>query len=707
MMGSMGHIIMTCKSSAGRRVWFVCVLITSLLTGAEIYARDVSAPATGGISLQEVWIPMPDGVRLAADIYSPTGPVPPGGFPILLEYLPYRKDEGRSHRYAFFAYFVQRGYAVARVDIRGTGRSEGRLVDYEYTEQEQQDGDEVIAWLARQPFANGNVGMFGISWGGFNAIQMAMRRPPALKAIVAVMATDDIYQDDVHFMDGIMHVDAWEIGQDLWNALPGAPDFVIDEDYFKNRFDTTPWMLVQKRQQRDGPHWDRGSLNRDYSLINIPTFVVGGWYDGYRDSVPRMLQHMQAPVKAMLGPWNHTWPHTAVPPPAIEWRVDVVRWFDHWLKGKDTGIMQEPRFSVYLRDWHPPGTSPENIPGHWLDLAGWPAPEIGEHELHLHIDGSLSTQAAAPGQRDLPYVPSVGIEASGSVMWWGDWAPDQTAADAQSLVFDSAPLTEPRAILGFPRARLNVSADAPLANWIVRLSDVAPDGRVTQVAGAAFSGAQRNSAEHPELLQPGTVYPIEIEMHFSSWVFPKDHRIRLSVNNAQWPMLWPTPYAMTTSLRLGGENPSKLVLPEITGQPRGGQAYPDPAPDPELPGYRDLPEETVSGYPEISQVVRNERVKTAEVVATNSGGTAYPWGKVRFKERIVHRVADADPAQASVTANYAITAELPGRVLRWEAVLDFTSDERNFNYHFTRRLLREGKLIRERHWREAIPRDYQ
>ena len=126
--------------------------------------------------------------------------------------------------------------------------------------------------------------MFGISWGGFNSIQMAVRNLPALKAIIAIDATEDLYQDDVHYMDGIMHVDSWEMSMDLDNARPGAPDYVVDDDNFRNRFDTEPWMLTYKRQQRDGPFWDRASLRDRYDDIRIPTFHIGGWYDGYRDS---------------------------------------------------------------------------------------------------------------------------------------------------------------------------------------------------------------------------------------------------------------------------------------------------------------------------------------------------------------------------------------------------------------------------------------
>src|SRR5215510_12044974 len=257
------------------------------------------SPPTYQMTMQEAWIPMPDGVRLAADLYLPTGGHAREHFPVLLEYLPYRKTEGRGRSHGLYSYFVQRGYAVARVDIRGTGNSEGRLIPYEYSEIEQKDGESVIDWLSKQAWSNGRVGMFGISWGGFNSIQMAARNPPALKAIVAIDATEDLYQDDVHYMDGIMHLDSWEMSMDLDNSRPGAPDYRIDDDNFRDRFDTEPWMLTYKNQQRDGPFWDRASVRDRYGEIRVPAFLIGGWYDGYRDSVARMLEHVKnAPVKA-------------------------------------------------------------------------------------------------------------------------------------------------------------------------------------------------------------------------------------------------------------------------------------------------------------------------------------------------------------------------------------------------------------------------
>jgi hypothetical protein len=498
------------------------------------------------------------------------------------------------------------------------------------------------------------------------------------------------------------------VGQDLTNALPGAPDFIIDEEYFLNRFDTFPWLLFYKKQQRDGPFWGRASLNRDYGKIRIPTFVIGGWYDGYRDSVPRMVETLQPPVKAMMGPWNHIWPNWAEPPPAIEWRHEAVRWFDHWLRDRDTGIMEEPCFAVFVRDWHPPGTGLSEIPGGWHWLEGWPPENSSPNTLYLHRDHQLRTQPAGAGRHDLRYIPTVGIEASGSVMWWGDWAPDQRRVDSFSLAYETEPLEDDLVILGFPRAFLRASADAPLAHWIVRLSDVAPDGQVTQVAGAALNGAQRASAEKPKPLDQGRIHPLEIELHFTSWTFGKGHRLRLAVNNAQWPMFWPTPYPMTTALHLGEATGSRLELPVVSLSNQGSRpAFLEPEKSPKLEGYRSLPSETVSDYAEIKQVLRDERKRTTSVTATNSGGAEYPWGTMHYTEEIVHKASDDQPEAASVTSIYTITAELSDRTLKWEGLLDFSSDRDNFYYRYTRRLLQNGALLREKHWNEKIPRDHQ
>ena len=668
----------------------------------------LSASALHAARIEEVSIPMRDGVKLAGDLWRPdqgTGP-----FPVLLEYLPYRKTEARGGVFHLYDYFVRHGYVVARVDIRGTGNSGGTLIPYEYSEIEQRDGEDVIAWLAAQPWSNGNVGMFGISWGGFNSIHMAMRNPPALKAIIAVDATDDLYHDDVHYMDGVLHVDTWEMSQDLWNAMPGAPGYVLDEAYFRDRFDQPPWMLTYKAQQRDGPFWDRTALKAHYESIKIPSFLIGGWYDGYRDSIPRMLEHVKAPVKALIGAWDHTWPDEPYPKPGFDWRHEAVRWYDQWLKGQDTGIMKEPRLAVYVRDWHPPGPYLETAPGRWRSEDGWPIARIRDRVLRPRDDRSLRDEPGPAAADRLRYVPTTGVEAGGPVLWWGDVAPDQRPTDAFSLVYDTAPLTEDVEILGMPKANLQVSADVPQIDWFARLNDVAPDGTVTQVTGGGENGAHRVSARDPKAIQPGERFPLDIEMHFTSWVFPRGHRIRLSVSNAQWPMLWPTPYPATTALFLGPEG-SRLVLPVV---PPGGPERPAPSylPIPDegrrrLPGYESLSMETPSAYGEVSSIDRNPRTGRATVVANNESAQRFPWGEQRYTEKFTHEAEDGHPEKARVKGDYAIEVKLPGRTLRWESQVTFSSDRANFRYQGTRKLWENGKLVRERSWDKTFPRDFQ
>ncbi len=677
-----------------------------LVAGAPLVAGEAPAsPPVYGVRVERASIPMKDGVRLAASLFMPAGAKPGEKFPALLEYLPYRKDDGTAGRdYPIHSYFARRGYVGARVDIRGTGQSEGQTPDREYSEQEQWDGLEVIAWLARQPWSNGNVGMFGISWGGFNSLQLAMRHPPALKAIVATCATEKLFHDDVHFIDGMMHVDEYELFIDLRTAVTPAPDFPLDEKFLNARFDNTPWFLVYKHHQREGDFWSQPE--RPLDAIQIPAFLIGGFYDGYRDSIPRMLEQMKTPVKAIIGPWNHNWPHDPDWGPEIEWRDQAVRWWDHWLKGKQNGIMDTPRFAVYMRHWHPPELNLKEIPGEWRSEDGWPLHGLQAENFYLHPDHSLARDLSAPGVHLLKYVPSAGVEAGGPDIWWGELTTDQRPNDAFSLAYDSAPLDQDTAILGMPKALLRASATAPLADWFVRLCDVAPDGAVTLVTGAGLNGAQRDSASQPSDLEAGREYTLEIEMHFTSWVFPRGHRVRLAVSNALWPMIWPTPYAMTTSLLLGGEQPSRLSLPVVPLESKISppQFHPPEASD-QLPGVRTtgnwLPGELwTQQRDELGQVTRWEWRGGEET-------TEFPWGREKHHDQLTFEVQDAHSDVSSAHGEAEFSVELPDRVLLWRARLDLRSDQRHFFYKFKRELLRNGQLVREKTWEETFPRDHQ
>ena len=681
---------------------FVLIILS---IGAIVYAIEVEEISV--LTIREVMIPMPDGIQLAAALYMPAD-IPAGEhLPVLLEYTPYRKNDSRGSKYRMYTYFVKRGYVVARVDIRGTGNSQGRTIPYEYSEIELSDGDAVIAWLAKQDWSNGNVGMFGISWGGFNSIQMAVRKPPALKAFVALMATEDLYQEDVHYMDGIIHIDSWMMSHDLSNAMPGAPEFRLDEDWLRNRFEVEPSIFTYMREQRDGSFWDRASARDKYEQIQIPGYYIGGWYDGYRDSPPRMLEHVKAPVKAMIGPWDHYYPHNAWPAPQVEWRHEAVRWFDQWLKGIDTGILDEPRFAVYVRDWHPPGPGVDEIPGHWRWEEGWPIERSITKTFYAGQDHGLFSSPSAQATHSLKYKPSVGLAGGGPVMWWGNIPPDQQSMDDYSLIYDSHPLDSPLEILGMPRAILKVSADVSRANWVVRICDVAPDGSVTQVGGAAFNGTHRKSAREPEDLIPGKVFPLEIEMHFTSWVFPKGHRIRFAINNAQWPMLWPTPYQMTTTLAIGGVEGARVELPVVPPADRPVPKFKLPEEGPSLPDYASVDSGNVSGYAEIKSIQRDEQSGAAFGIATNATSFRYPWGLEHFEERLEHRTSDLNPAETSVIGIYAVAIDLKDRTIRMEQNVVFKSDLKNFHMNFIRRFKVDGETLHEKQWDEIFPRDFQ
>ena len=662
-------------------------------------ASEPPSPPAYGVRMERAWIPMKDGIRLAATLYMPDGAKPGEKFPALLEYLPYRKDDGTAAGdYPKHTYFAKRGYVSVRVDIRGFGTSEGVPPEREYSEQEQMDGEQIIAWLAQQPWSNGNVGMFGISWGGFNSLQAAMRHPPALKAILAVDATAELFHDDVHYIDGIAHIDEFELNMDMAQGWTGAPDYTLDEKVLGPRFDTPPWSLLYLKHQHDGPFW-RGRV-RPLSEITIPSFLIGGLQDGYRDNVPDMLMQAKGQVRAIVGPWNHTFPHDADFGPQIEWRNQAVRWFDHWLKGRDTGVEQDPRLVIYVQHWHPPDPNLKEVPGEWRREDMWPPKGAKPSTLFLQPNHTLSDSIVKRETHKLKYVPSIGVEAG---FWWGELLSDPRPVDAFCLVYDSAPLQEEVAILGRPHALLRASATAPLADWFARLSDVAPDGTVTQITGAGINGAQRESMTEPRDLEPGKVYPLDIQMHLTSWVFPKGHRIRIAISNALWPMMLPTPYAMTTSLELGGNEGSRLVLPIV---PAHGQAAPPFSPAQPSEERTDIKN---AGFPFPGEwtMERDEIGHKATVHWKGKDTYEFPWGNEEDYEYLTYQADDVHPETCSVGGEAESIFKLNGRTLIWRGHLLVTTDQKNFYYKYTRELLKDSQLIKSKTWEEAIPRDHQ
>ena len=678
----------------------MAVLMLTAACSAAGAALPPSAAAYD-VHLEKTWIPLKDGVRLAVTLYMPAALKSGERFPALLEYLPYRKDDDEAVRdFGTHRYFARRGYVGARVDIRGFGASEGAPPDREYSAQEQHDAEAVIAWLARQSWSNGKVGMLGISWGGFNSIQMALRKPPALKAILAVAATEELFKEDVHYIDGVFHVDEFELTMDLDQGRPGAPDFSLDESVIGPRMDSPPWSLNYMKHQRDGAFWRAPLLPID--TLEIPAFLIGGMQDGYRDSIPRMLEKVKAPLKAWIGPWNHGFPNGSDYGPLFEWRDQAVRWFDYWLKGRDTGVLKDPRVVIYQQHWHPPDPQSQDVPGEWR-AETWPPAGLTPMTWYLQPDHRLASEAPATGRDLLRYVPSAGVEAG---FWWGELLTDQRPVDAFSLTYDSQILDDEVAILGLPNVSLQVAADARLADWFVRLSDVAPDGRVTMVTGAGINGAQRDSMAKPEDLVPGKIYPLSLDLHLASWVFPRGHRIRIAISNALWPMNWPTPCPMTTSVVLGGDSASHVVLPRVPVHGAAAPVFAAPEPVEEPPGITGIGGGGAA-WPGEWTVLRDEGRQHSTVIWKGTTAVSYPWGRFDHSEKLTYDVDDAHPDVARVQGDSEYIQAVRDHVLTWRGRLDVSSDAQTFFYSYTRSLLRDGVVIRTKTWAEPIPRDHQ
>ena len=679
----------------------VIILLIVLIIPAKINGREqngISKPAYD-FEIKYDWLIMKDGIRLSVTYFFPEISHKKK-FPILFEFLPYRKDDYFYMRdYPLYSYFARRGYIIAKVDIRGTGSSEGKVPPREYSEIELNDAVEIIKQLSEAPWSNGKVGMWGISWSGFNAIQVAMRNPKGLTSIMASCASDDLYHDDVHFIDGAYHVDWYEQSIDTDNGLPRSPDYPLDEDYFKNRFNAYPWFLVYLKNQRDGDFWRKNSLRWKYDSIKIPIFLLGGLLDGYRDSIPRMLENIKAPIKAELGPYNHAWPDNGEPGPNYEWRHQMIRWWDHWLKGIDTGIMDEPRFTVFVREGHRPEAGMKKTPGHFR-FEEWPIKRTVWQILYPSINHQLLKEQGDIHTDHLKYIPGSGYSLG---TWWGETTGDMRPADAGSLVYDSGILKEKKEIIGFPKVFLKVSADSPLAHWIAKLEDVHPNGEVTLVTGALINGSQIKSRLNPQYLKRGTTYEPNFDMHFTTWTFNPGHRIRLSVSNSLFYMIWPTPYAMTTRLFLGNEK-TRLELPVIPYEKPRDPGFIPPESREERPDAKYL---KCRGWPYLERVIHNQKNKT-----TIKEWKAEDKFMVKDIEHFIsesntYRTSDIDPSQASFFGESERVIKMKERTIKMKTRTRIRSDKKNFYFSFIRSLWENGKFIKKKEWKETIPRQFQ
>ena len=655
--------------------------------------------------VENFFIPLPDGTRLAAKLWRPQGS---GRYPAILEYLPYRKHDGtRTRDQGLHMYLAGHGYACLRVDIRGSGESEG-VIDDEYSEIEQLDGVDLIGWIAAQGWCDGQVAMIGISWGGFNGLQIAARQPPALVTVIAVGFTDDRYATDVHYIGGCLSKDNMDWSGTMVAGMDLPPDVALHgpawRDLWLQRIAANrPWGLTWMAHQRRDDYWRQGSVCEGFALIRVPVYAVSGWADNYSEAVPRLLAGMTAPCRGLIGPWAHSFPHDVTVEPAIGWLQEVLRWCDHWMKSLQTGIMDEPALRVWMQESVPPRTCYTERPGRWVGEAVWPSPRIKDWHLHP-VAGALWE------------TPAVGEASIGSPMWVGaaageigrygadaDWPTDQREDDAGSLVWVTEPLADRVEILGAPRLRLRVASDTPLALVAVRLNDVAPDGASTRVTVGLMNLTHHLGHDQPQALLPGQPVEVVVELDDIAHAFPAGHRIALSLSSSYWPIAWPSPQAATLTLDLGA---TVLTLP--VRPPRAEDSDLRPFDPPEsAPQTDSISHPIAPGHPRrVTRDLLSGKITvdfprwTYDHELTDIGIRQASEGHARYE------ITEGDPLSAEMSSRYVVVQTRADGVFTHDSTSRMTCDFTHFHVQAEVVITENGHEIHRRTWNEAIARDH-
>jgi uncharacterized protein len=659
---------------------------------------------------EHVWITLSDGCRLGARLWLPET-ASSAMVPAVLEYIPYRKRDGtRARDDPMHGYFAEHGYAAVRVDMRGSGESDGHLAD-EYLKQEQDDALEVIAWIANQSWCTGAVGMQGKSWGGFNALQIAARRPPALKAIITTFSTDNRYSDDIHYMGGCLLNDNlwWGSVMLAYQSRPLDPKIVGAEwrERWLERIEKLPFFpALWLAHQRYDAYWKHGSVCEDFAAIQCPVLAIGGWTDAYTNAVPRLLEGLTVPRLGIIGPWGHLYPHDGVPGPAIGYLQEALRWWDHWLRGRDTGIMNEPMLRAYLEDPVAPEGTRTFTPGRWVGERSYPSPNIRSQRFHLCANRSLGERRDGSTVFSVRSPQSHG-KAAGE--WMGVGCPgeqptDQRLDDGGALVFDTPPLDSEVSVLGAPVLHLRVAADAPVAQLAMRLSDVRPDDRITRVSYQVLNLTHRESHECPAELEPGRYYDVTVTLNACGHRFLPGHRIRLTIATAYWPIVWPAPCAAMLSV-IAEE--SALDLPVRQGGGRDSISFEPPVHGPRTP--MTIVEPGVMRRFSVQDHVTGETTYVTEGI-----GGVFGEGILRFDEvdiELAHSlkreltIRDDEPLSARYVLTQAYEMGREGWRTRVDTRAQMHSDQTRFYLSATLTARLNGELVAERKWDVAIARD--
>ncbi len=518
---------------------------------------------------------MPDGTCLAARLWVPQGEP----CPAILEFIPYRRrDMVRPRDERNHPYFASHGYACLRVDMRGSGDSEGVMTDM-YEQSELDDARHVISWIAAQPWSSGRVGMFGTSWGGTASLQAAVDAPDPLKAVIANCATIDRFEDDIHWMGGCLLTDSIEWGATLPAILAAPPDSATVGagwmEMWRSRLEHISFPFENwARHTRRGRYWRHGSVRFDADRLSCPILAIGGWSDRYSNSVMRLVRTRPDLCWGIVGPWGHHYPDHGEPGPAVSFQDIALEWWDHWLRPEVPAPPEWPDLRLWNRDFDPPQDRLPRRNGSWVAVD---EPSEAVADMFVLGAGTLSMSGARESAiLEVPFDTRHG-ECAGDTGYFGRVGGlplDQSPDDARALCFDSGPLAEDVSLLGHAVLSLEVETDRLPSQIVCRICDVAPDGRSTLVTRTVRALELDDMLDGIGSVLPGQPGDCRITFPAMAYRFRAGHRIRLAIGTSYWPLVWPTGQRANLTVHTAA---ATLALPRL---PDGASVQAAPFPQP-------------------------------------------------------------------------------------------------------------------------------
>ena len=516
------------------------------------FEEPIRAAAATDRPVFETGIPMRDGVELAADVYLPSVDERPA--PAIIQSTPYDKSTA-----AFFLdearFYQERGYAVIVHDVRGRGKSEGRWRAFVH---DGPDTHDVIEWVARQDWCSGKVGTTGLSYMGWTQWAAAAERPPHLRCMISTSAAGR-WQQEIPYTWGVFQL---YFGWWVYLVRRRIAEFhgleVHDWDDILRRLPLTAigeyidpvgetWNDMLTHDTLDA-HWQALRFDERYDQIDVPCLHVTGWFDledltGAFHHYEHMMQASPARSRQQLivGPWSHVncrWPHDQYagvnfgPDAALDMHQVHLRWFDHWLKGRDNDVQHDPPVRLF--------ETGRNV---WLETDRWPLRDT-ERALYLHFDGTHGSLSATSPSSDEPaqtyrYDPNDPAPTQMDVKQYPleDIPLNQDAVEARSdvILYTSAVLTEEVVVSGWPHIDLFAASDCDDTEWHVKLTDVYPDGRSMKVSQGCLRASYRESLQRPTPLVPGAVTRFAVELWPTHYVFLPGHRMRVSITSSDFP----------------------------------------------------------------------------------------------------------------------------------------------------------------------------